>query len=271
MTQTKDLLTRFKNDVIEIEPTPRWLRVVFGGTIIADSKHVVILFEKGHTPAYYIPESDIRKDLMSPSDHSTHCPRKGDAAYYSITVGDRVTENALWYYPKPFASSADLADDDAPDLRGYVAFYWNKMDSWYEENEEVFVHARDPYKRVDVLSSTRHVQVVIGGETVAETHSPLLLFETGLPTRYYIPKLDVRQELLLPSDRSTSCPYKGNANYFSVATTDRVHEDIAWYYRHPALESAKVAGHIAFFNERVDAIIVDGEQQEKPKNKWSSK
>ncbi len=272
MTQTQKppatLTTSFENSVIRIEPTPKWIRAVFAGETVLDTKRAVILFEKGSVPAYYIPLEDVRSDLLTPTDHSTHCPRKGDACYYTLRVGDRVAENAAWYYPQPFASSPDLADDDSPDLRGYVAFYWSKMDHWFEEDEEVFVHARDPYKRVDVSPSSRHVQVVIDGVTVADTQRPTLLFETGMPTRYYVPLADVRLDLLTASDRTTGCPYKGQAGYYSVPTYGEQGQDIAWYYRYPTRESAGVANHVCFFNERVD-LIVNGETLERPATKWS--
>ena len=262
------LLTHFENEVIHIEQSPKWVRVVFGGQTIADSKRVLTLREKGRTPVYYFPKEDVRMEFTAPTDHTTHCPRKGDAIYWSLTVGGRTEENALWSYPKPHASDPDLTD--SPDLRAYVAFYWHKMDAWFEEDEEVFVHARDPYKRVDVIPSSRHVRVLIGGETVAETRRPVLLFGTGMPTRYYIPKADVRMDLLVPSDRVTRCPYKGGARYYSVAAGDTEATDIVWYYRYPTAEATGMANHLAFFNERVGALMVDGEEQPKPKTRWSA-
>ena len=244
-----------------VEPSPKWVRVLAGGETVADTKRALLLRETGHTPVYYLPIDDVRMELFERTDRSTHCPYKGDAIYWTLTVGGKVEENAAWSYPVRL-------DAEAPDLSAYVAFYWNKFDAWYEENEQVYVHARDPYKRVDVLPSTRHVTVAIDGETVADTHSPTLLFETGLPVRYYIPILDVRQELLTPTDKVTACPYKGQASYYSVRGGEQVLEDVAWYYRYPITEASGIAGMVAFFNERVD-ITVDGEVQERPQTKWS--
>lgn len=266
MATVKSLQTQFSNEVVQTELSPKRLRTVLNGVVVADSKRVLLLREKGHTPVYYFPEDDVRMDLMRPTDQTTHCPRKGDASYYTITIGEKTVENGAWYYPKPHASEPGLGG--APDLRGYVAFYWNKMDAWFEEDEEVFVHARDPYKRVDVMRSTRHVQVVIGGVVVADSHSPVLLFETGMPTRYYLPKFDVRIDLLRPSDRVTRCPYKGEARYYSVAVDGKVAEDVAWYYRYPNPEAGKIANHIAFYTERVDATYLDGEELPKPKGRY---
>ena len=242
------------------EDTPRRVRVMLGGETIADSKLAKLLHETGHLPVYYFPKEDIRMDLLQESEHTTSCPFKGEASYWSVRVGDKVAENAAWSYPEPV--------DSAPPLAGYLAFYWNKMDHWYEEDEEVFVHPRDPYHRVDILQSSRHVKVRVNGEVVAETERPKILFETGLPPRYYIPPEDVREDVLLKSEKTTRCPYKGIASYYSVEVGgDRV-EDLIWYYPEPIPEAAKIEGHLAFFNEKAD-LEVDGEVQERPKTQWS--
>jgi len=201
----------------------------------------------------------VRFDLLEPTGHHTHCPYKGDASYYTVVVGDRRVENAVWAYPEPIAG--------APDISDYVAFYWDLADSWYEEDEEVFRHARDPYKRVDVIQSSRHVRVLVSGEVVADTHRPRLLFETGLPVRYYIPKLDVRQDLLAPSDKRTRCPYKGEAIYWSVVLGDERLEDVVWSYPAPLPEIPKIENLLSFYNERVD-IEVDGAVQPRPDTGW---
>lgn len=246
---------------LTFEPSPRWVRVLFNGQFVADSKRVMLLHEQGHLPVYYFPRADVRDDFLTKTEHSTHCPYKGDATYWTVTVGDRTAENAVWGYPDPLP--------DAPDLADYMAFYWEKMDSWFEEEEEVFVHPRDPYHRVDVCPSSRHVRVVVDGETVAETNHPYLLFETGLPTRYYIPKVDVRLDLLEPSEKTTRCPYKGEANYYSVQVGNTVTEDIVWFYRYPVNAVASLQSTLCFFNEKVDAIYVDGEMEEKIETPWS--
>jgi uncharacterized protein (DUF427 family) len=153
-------------------------------------------------------------------------------------------------------------------LADHVAFYWDRVDAWFEEDDEVFKHARDPYKRIDVLQSSRHVEVFIDGVKVADTVRPRLLFETGLPTRYYIPRLDVRVDLLRPSTTTSVCPYKGVASYHSVALPDRVAEDIAWYYPAPIPEIPKIEAHLCFFNEKVD-IVIDGTPVSRPVTPWS--
>jgi uncharacterized protein (DUF427 family) len=134
------------------------------------------------------------------------------------------------------------------------------MDSWFEEDEEVFVHPRDPYSRVDVVSSSRHVRVEIEGQVIAETRRPLLLFETGLPTRHYIPKQDVRMDLLEATDSHTRCPYKGIASYWSLNLDGKTFEDIVWSYPAPIPEIPKIENLLSFYNERVD-LYVDGKLQ----------
>ena len=242
------------------EDSPRRVRVMLSGETIADSRRVKLLHETGHLPIYYFPEEDVRMDLLEATDHTTHCPFKGDASYWSVRVGNKVAENAVWSYPEPIES--------CPPISGYLAFYWQEMDHWYEEDEEVFVHPRDPYHRVDVLESSRHVRVEVNGEVVAETQRPTILFETGLPPRYYIPPEDVREEVLIKSEKNTQCPYKGVASYYSVEAGRGRVEDLVWYYPEPIPEAAKIKGHLCFFNEMVD-LEVDGEGQEQPQTQWS--
>jgi len=246
---------------ITFEPSPRRVRVRFNGAVVADSTDAHLLFETRHLPVYYFPRRDVRLDLMTPTEHHTFCPYKGTAAYWLIGVGDRHAENAVWGYPEPFEEVAAIQD--------FVAFYWDRVDHWYEEDEEIFVHPRDPYKRVDVVRSSRPVRVVLGGETVAETRQARFLFETRLPTRYYIPHEDVRMDLLVPSDKVTRCPYKGQAHYWSARIGDQVFPDIVWSYPEPILECPKIKGHLSFFNEQVDAILVDGVEVPRPLTPWS--
>ena len=146
------------------DPCHKRVRVVVGGETIADSKHAKLLREAEILPAYYFPKQDVRTDLFVPSEFKSDCPVKGEASYWSIQVGDRRAENAAWSYTTPRPEASGLKD--------YFAFDWPKMDKWMEEEEELFKHARDPYKRVDVMPSKRHVRVVIDGHTVAETRRP---------------------------------------------------------------------------------------------------
>lgn len=244
---------------VTVEPCAKWVRVMHKGEFIVDTRRALLLFETRHTPTYYIPREDVRMDVMSPTELVTQCPYKGDAEYFTLNVGGESVENVMWAYTAPF--------DVCPDISDYVAFYWNKVDHWFEEDEEVFVHARDPHKRVDCLPSTRHVRVEQDGVTLAESNRPTLLFETGLPVRYYLPMTDVRADLLTPTEKTTRCPYKGESNYYSVTGVEDG-EDLAWFYRIPTSESVKIANLVCFFNERVD-VYVDGELQGRPVSRWS--
>jgi uncharacterized protein (DUF427 family) len=252
LQRTGEPQPRFSDQPVQTAISPKWVRVTFGGEVIADSRRVMLVWVQGRTPVYYFPEQDVRMNVMTRTNHHTRNENLGEASYYSLKVGSKAGENAAWHYP------------ERADLKGHVAFNWDMMDGWYEEGEEVFVHARDPYKRVDVLQSSRKVRVVLGGMTVAESSRPVLLFETGLPTRYYLPKADVRFDLLRPSDTITRCPYKGEARYYSVEIGGQLFKDVVWYYRYPTTECSKIANHLAFYNERVDAMFGDGVEIPKP-------
>jgi uncharacterized protein (DUF427 family) len=245
---------------VHVESSPRRVRVKFGGEVIADSKRAVLLRETGHLPVYYFPPEDVRQDVLTPTEHHTRCPYKGEASYWTVRVGDAVADNVMWGYQDPLP--------EREDIRGYRAFYWHKMDAWYEEEEEIFAHPRDPYHRVDVVPSSRHIRVEIGGQTVAESRRPWLLFETGLPTRYYLPVEDVRMDLLEATETSSVCPYKGQASYWRLVG-DAAGRDVAWAYQNPISEIPRIKGLISFFNERVDALQVDDELQPKPRTPWS--
>jgi uncharacterized protein (DUF427 family) len=246
--------------VIYFEDSPRRIRARFGGETIVDSRHAKLLHEQNHLPIYYFPTEDVRMDLLEPTDHTSRCPFKGEARYWSVRGGGRVAENAVWGYPDPI--------EDAPPLAGYVALYWNKMDEWLEEDEPAIVHARDPYHRVDVLDTSRHVRVSVNGEVIADTTRAKVIFETGLPPRWYFPPADVHADALIDSDTRTGCAYKGFASYKTVKAGGDTEEDLVWVYEDPLREAAPIKDHLAFFNERVD-IEVDGELQERPVTQWS--
>ena len=169
------------------------------------------------------------------------------------------------YFPEADVQLEGLATESVtrhPALPGHVAIAWNAVDSWYEEDEEMFGHVRDPYHRIEIRRSSRHVVVRVGGEVVAESRRPTILYETGLPPRYYLPREDVCAELA-PHDKRTVCAYKGHASHWSVAGEDAV----AWSYEQPDDDARKIAGLVSFYNERVD-LEVDGEAQEQPRTQW---
>ncbi|MDL4813771.1 DUF427 domain-containing protein [Actinomadura opuntiae] len=241
---------------VRIEQGGKRVRAYLGGHLVADTTTPYLVWEIPYYPTYYIPVADVRAELVEdgPGEHS---PSRGDATAFTVKVDGAEAPGAALRY----------AESPVEELRGLVRLAWDAMDAWFEEDEEVFVHPRNPYTRVDVLASSRHVRVEVDGVTVAESSSPRLLFETGLPVRYYLPKTHVRMDLLEHTDTATHCPYKGTAEYWSVRAGGKVHEDLAWGYRTPLEESRKVAGLVCFYNEKVD-IYVDGVLQERPKSRF---
>jgi len=242
---------------VRLERGAKRVRAFLAGQVVADTAHPVLVWEVPYYPAYYIPLADVRAKLRADGG-VVHSTSRGDARTLTVGVdGREIAGAALRYEYSPIEALRDL-----------VRLDWQAMDAWFEEDEEVFTHPRDPYTRVDILASSRHVRVEIGGATIAESSSPRLLFETGLPVRYYLPKTHVRFDLLVPSGTVTHCPYKGQAEYWSVRAADGLHADVAWSYRTPLPESQKITGHVAFLNERVD-VHVDGVLQERPATKFS--
>lgn len=242
---------------LRFERTPKWVRAEAGGEVVVDSRRAILVWEPGRVvPLYAFPEEDVRMDLLRPAESAEGDERAAPIAErWTIEAGERRIEPAAWRY----------ADED---LAGYVAIDWNAMDRWLEEEEEVVAHPRDPFKRVDVRQSPRHVVVRIEGEVVAETRRARLLFETGLPVRYYMPRDDIRMDLLVPSDTRTRCAYKGEASHWSARIGDEVHHDVAWTYPEPLPDSDQIRGLVAFYNERTD-IEVDGEPAGRPQTPWS--
>lgn len=246
---------------VHVSQSPRHVRVIFNGEILADSRRAKLVRETDVLPVYYFPRGDVRKNFLAASPYKTECPYKGVASYWNISAGGKKAENAVWSYENPLPETTDIAN--------HFAFEWNKMDKWMEEDEEIFVHPRDPYKRVDVLQSSRHVKVVIAGQTIADSRRPRLLFETNHPVRYYLPEQDVRMDLLVPSATRSRCPYKGAASYWSIRVDNQRYEDMVWGYMEPIPECPKIKGLLCFFHERGADIYVDGEEIPRPQTKWA--
>lgn len=241
-------------------PVPQRIRALVAGETLVDTLDAKLLHETGHLPLYYLPEDDVRFDLLEPSEKRTHCPHKGDASYWSIHVGDRTEPDAVWAYREPIEPAAFL--------RGHVALYWNRVDEWFAEDDQLFGHPRDPFHRIDVHPTTRRVRVLVGGEVVADTVRAQALFETSLPPRWYIPAEDVRMDLLEPSETKTRCAYKGSASYWHVRAGETFEDDVVWTYAEPQHDAEAVRGMLCFFNERVD-IELDGVVGERPVTQWS--
>jgi uncharacterized protein (DUF427 family) len=242
---------------VRVEMGRKRVRVYLEGEVVADTIRPFLVWEWPYYPTYYIPASDMHAKLVATSK-TEHSPSRGEGKVYDIKVGAATALAAALAYP----------DSPLEALRDLVRLDWDSMSEWFEEDEPVYTHPRDPYKRVDILASTRHVRIEVDGVTVADSTQPRILFETGLPPRYYIPLTDVRMDLLLPSANESHCPYKGTASYWSVDTGQAIHEDIVWMYRAPLPESQKVAGLACLYNEKVD-LYLDGELRERPRTHFS--
>jgi uncharacterized protein (DUF427 family) len=241
---------------LRVEQSRKRVRILLAGELVADTTAALLVWEVPYYPTYYIPVGDVRAELIPAGTEAV--PRLGEAALLSVKVPTATAARAARRYP----AAADEKVRDA------VRFDWAAMSEWLEEDEPVYTHARDPHTRIDILASSRRVRIEIDGVTVAESSSPRILFETGLPPRYYLPLGDIRTELLRPSDTHTSCPYKGTASYWSVEVGQALHKDVVWIYRTPLPESQKIAGLAAFYDEKVD-VYVDGELQDRPKTLFS--
>lgn len=230
---------------LQIETSPKRVRAAYRGNIVADSTSVLLVWEHQHYPHYYFPRSEVAARLepteMFEPDRGLGTAQRHDV----VTMAGHRAEGAAWSYP------------DIGDLRDHVRFEWSTFEPWFEEDEVVIVHPRSPYVRVDAIHSSREIRVDLAGTTIAHSARSVMVFETGLVTRYYLPATDVRLDVLRESEKRTSCPYKGHAEYLSIELDGRLHEDVAWFYATPLREVAPVAGMIAFHSESC-TISVDG-------------
>ncbi len=221
------------------------VRAYLSGVAVADTTQPLLVWENPRYAQYYIPVVDVRRDALVPTSTVTHSPSRGDAHHFTIKAGGAERVDAAWQY----------TESPIEELRDTIRFDWNAIDAWFEEDEQIYTHPRSPYTRIDILPSSRHVRVEVDGIVLADTTRAHLLVETGLLPRWYIPKVDVRMDLLEHTDTVTHCPYKGQAEYWSARIGDRLEKDIAWSYRTPLPESERVAGLVSFFNERVTLVV----------------
>jgi uncharacterized protein (DUF427 family) len=239
--------------VDHVEPVPRRIRAVLDGVTVFDTTQALYVWEWPNYPQYYVPLADVGNGLLLAEGRSEPSSR-GQVELHGIRVGDA---------HRP-GTARVLRDSLVEGLAGTVRFEWSALDAWYEEDEEVFVHPRSPFVRVDALRSTRRVRVELEGVLLGESSSPVMVFETGLPTRYYLNKTEIDFSHLTHSDTVTGCPYKGTTGaYWSVRIGDTVHHDLAWSYDFPTRSLLPIAGLVAFYNEKVD-ISVDGTRLDRP-------
>lgn len=254
----RDHLRRALGD-LRFEPTEKRIRARLGNDTVVDSDRALLVWEPGRVwPSYAVPDGDVRAALepAAPTERLAADGRRPHlgpfvahttpGAAYDVRAGDDVRPGAAY-----------RIDDD--DLAGHTLLDFAAF-GWLEEDEPVLGHPCDPYHRIDVRRSSRLVRVEAGGEVLAESARPLLMFETNLPVRFYLPREDVRISRLAPSSTRTYCPYKGQASYWSVDGGDESLRDIAWTYREPLPDSPQIAGLVAFYDERVD-VTVDGRRR----------
>ncbi|MFJ4554366.1 DUF427 domain-containing protein [Streptomyces sp. NPDC088817] len=247
MTQESVLHPALIVPVGHVEPVPRRIRAMVGGRIALDTRRAVYVWEWPAYPQFSIPVGDLAEGVLTDDDHAEMLS-VGPARRHSLRVGSEVREGAAWVW-----------EQGAPEaLHGTVRFKWDALDAWFEEDEPVFVHPRSPYSRVDPLRSSSSVRVELEGTVLADAPQCVKLFETGLPTRYYLDRVHVDLTRLRASDTVTQCPYKGTTSgYWSFDGGDETHEDIAWAYDFPTTHANRIAGMVAFYNEHVD-LYVDG-------------
>ena len=238
-----------------VEPVPRRIRAFLGAECVLDTQRARYGWEWPPYPQYYVPADDVAPGLLVDEGVEEERPL-GPARRHGLAAGGQERACAAWLHT-------------AGDLAGCVRFDWSALDAWFEEDEQVFVHPRSPYSRVDAIRSGRTVRVELEGVPLAESSSPVFVFETGLPTRYYLPRTCLRPDVLEPSDTVTECPYKGRTSaYWSVRIGDALHRDLAWSYDFPTRELLPIAGLVAFYNEKLD-ISVDGQRPPRPVTPFS--
>ncbi|MFI9052077.1 DUF427 domain-containing protein [Streptomyces sp. NPDC053427] len=227
------------------EPLRRRMRVRFGGAWIADSEDVVLLHEPGRYPVAYFPLGDVTDDVLQPGEHTTRHRDLGPTVWYTVRAGGHSTPRAAWQHTE--------LPRYAGELEGRVAFAWRAMDAFYEEDERIVGHAADGYHRIDIRRTSRHLVVRGGDGIVADTTSPLVLYESGFAPRWYVPRADVDASALTAAEGRTFCPYKGLASYYDIAGARRA----AWSYEDAWTEVRRISGLLSFEADQVE-VRLDG-------------
>jgi len=230
------------------EPLRRGMSVELGGTIVARSDDAVLLFEPGRYPVAYFPLGDVVAGALQAMDYRTKHPDLGETKWFEVVGGNgKVARRGAWQHVDPPPQGAAFRD--------CVAFAWRAMDAFYEEDERILGHAADPYHRIDIRRSSRHLVVRNGDQLVADTHAPLVLYESGFAPRWYVARGDVLSEALHPVEEQTSCPYKGVASYYDIGDARKA----AWSYRAPLEAMARIGDLVSFEPDKVE-ITIDGQK-----------
>ncbi len=237
--------------ILYLEDVSKRIRGVLADETILDTRRGKMLHETGEFIQWYVPLEDVRPGVLKPSDKRTSDPYKGDATFYNVCIGERVQTDAAWSYQRPPQTSLPLS--------GLVAFDFDRLDAWFEEDDQILGHPRDPYHRFDCRHTSEHVEVRVGGETIADTRRAIKLFETSMPPRYYISVEDVKPGALTPSDTRTLCPYKGEAAYYNVRGGAQTLTDGAWTLPAPYGEAVVTLDHVSFWGDEL-AVYADGKR-----------
>ncbi|KDR68575.1 hypothetical protein GALMADRAFT_256838 [Galerina marginata CBS 339.88] len=243
-------LSTFFPSLPHVEDCAKRIRVYHKGVCLIDTKKAKFIWLHPYYPVYGFLKADLPSWYLKVEDKNP--AENATEVHIGLTVGGdpNLKDVITFYLTGP--------------LEGLATIKFDAVDAWFEEDEQIFLHPRDPYKRIDILQSSRHVRVEVNGVEIANTRAPRLLFETGLMVRTYIPKTDCRMDLWQPSTLTTKCPYKGTANYYSVVlSSGETFEDIVWWYPTTTHESSSILGFVVFYDEKVD-VWVDGEKQERP-------
>ena len=231
------------------EPLRRRMRVKFGDEWIADSEDVTVLHEPGHYPVAYFPRGDVKAGVLSEPERTTKHRELGETAWFTVTAGGRTAERAAWQH----VALPDYADE----LKDRVAFAWRAMDAFYEEDERIVGHAADPYHRNDIRATSRHLVVRDGERVIADTHRPVVLYESGFAPRWYVPREDVDEAALTPVEGQTFCPYKGLASYYDIGER----AGAAWSYPEAWPEVSRIRGLVSFEADKIE-VYLDGKRLE---------
>ncbi|EXJ95771.1 hypothetical protein A1O1_00895 [Capronia coronata CBS 617.96] len=238
----------------KILSTTKRVRGVLNGKYIFDTTAAKLVWEHKFFPQYWIPKSDF----LQTATFTDHLPTSGSGTQWSTStlsvVGNSKSVQTL-IVPDSFNS----------ELAGLVKIEFKALDAWYEEQAPVLYHPKDPFHRVDILPSGRHLRVELDGVVLADTGSEggvMSLWETNFPGRWYLPPTAVNWEYLVPSDTHTGCPYKGEASYYHAVVKGKEVKDVVWWYKNPTLESGLIAGMLCFYPDKVDTWV-DGTAIEK--------